>query len=520
MNIFSEEIEQLSTQVEEGARATSGNVEKFIEPANGTLRRALSKRHHLVFGRRGSGKSSLLYKTYQTLTDSNHATAYIDLEPFKGHQYPDVVLSVLISTLKKIQLWLRDNKSELEGERIWYTLWLSKKNGGKITPIIKSIDKEIEELIVQLNLTDSATLKNIVKSGNEHKRDESISGKAKGKIKGVFTTAKSELDTKIANEVKSRSSNEITENYIRDKQQFLLRRVITYQEIFSKIQSLTDKDIYLIFDDLYHLKRENQPQIIDYFHRLAKGNSIWLKIGTIRYRSKWYIHTPQPIGIKIGDDTEEINLDVTLSKFATTKKFLISVLEKYISNAKSPSTNELLTEGAIDRLVLASGGVARDFLGIFRRSLDEAKERLSNNLDHHRGSRISAEDVNKASGSYGETKQEEFQRDTLEESAPLEMEFKKIKDFISHTKRNVFLIDQELANDQVDQINELIDLRLIHEIRNRVTVTSKPGKVYRAYILDVSQYTGERARRDVEIMEFWKDSNKDRIRIASLIYEP
>jgi len=107
MNIFSEEIEQLSTQVEEGARATSGNVEKFIEPANGTLRRALSKRHHLVFGRRGSGKSSLLYKTYQTLTDSNHATAYIDLEPLKGHQYPDVVLSVLISTLKKIQLWFR-----------------------------------------------------------------------------------------------------------------------------------------------------------------------------------------------------------------------------------------------------------------------------------------------------------------------------------------------------------------------------------------------------------------------------
>lgn len=520
MNIFSEEIERLSTYVEEGARATSGNVENFIEPANGTLRRALSKRHHLVFGRRGSGKSSLLYKTYQTLTDSNHATAYIDLEPFKGHLYPDVVLSVLISTLKKIQIWLSENKLDFEGPRLWYTLWILKKNGGKITPIIKSIDKEIRELIAQLNLTDSASLENIVKSGNERTKNESIAGKAKGKIKGIFSSAQSELEAKIANEVKSRSSNEITEKYVRDKQQFLLKRVITYQEIFSKIHNLTNKDIYLIFDDLYHLKKENQPQIIDYFHRLAKGNSIWLKIGTIRHRSKWYIHTPQPIGIKIGDDSEEINLDVTLSKFATTKKFLRSVLGKYISKANSPLTDELLTEGAIDRLVLASGGVARDFLGIFRRSLDEAKERLSHKLDHHRGSRISAEDVNKASGSYGETKQEEFQRDTLEESAPLEMEFKRIKDFVSQTKRNVFLIDQELASSQVDQINELIDLRLIHEIRNRITVTSKPGKVYRAYILDVSQYTGERARKDVEIMEFWKDANKDRIRIASLIYEP
>ena len=38
-------------------------------------------------------------------------------------------------------------------------------------------------------------------------------------------------------------------------------------------------------------------------------------------------------------------------------------------------------------------------------------------------------------------------------------------------------------------------------------------------MLDVSQYTGERARRDVEMMDFWRDSEKDKLRRAKLIYD-
>jgi len=55
----SDAIDKLATKVEEAARSTKEGVRHFIEPAKGTLRRATSKRHHIVFGRRGSGKSSL-----------------------------------------------------------------------------------------------------------------------------------------------------------------------------------------------------------------------------------------------------------------------------------------------------------------------------------------------------------------------------------------------------------------------------------------------------------------------------
>lgn len=98
---------------------------------------------------------------------------------------------------------------------------------------------------------------------------------------------------------------------------------------------------------------------------------------------------------------------------------------------------------------------------------------------------------------------------------------KPIKIFcLNKIKKNVFLVDIDLSGSNFELLEELIDLRLIHQIKSRVTVGDRPGKVFKAFLLDVSQYTGERARRDVEMIEFWKDSNKGKLRLASLIYDP
>jgi hypothetical protein len=92
--------------VEESTSATREGVKFFIEPAPGTLARAKNKRHHIIFGRRGSGKSSLLAKVSEDLTIDRLPIAYVDLEEFKGHSYPDVLLSVLIKALAEFKTWL------------------------------------------------------------------------------------------------------------------------------------------------------------------------------------------------------------------------------------------------------------------------------------------------------------------------------------------------------------------------------------------------------------------------------
>src|ERR1700688_1948789 len=102
----SDSVRALELSVEEATRSTEEGVKRFIEPAQGTLSRALAKRPHIVFGRRGSGKSSLLRKAVADLTVDRRPIAFVDLESFKGHSYPDVLISILIQTLERFSQWL------------------------------------------------------------------------------------------------------------------------------------------------------------------------------------------------------------------------------------------------------------------------------------------------------------------------------------------------------------------------------------------------------------------------------
>jgi polynucleotide 5'-kinase involved in rRNA processing len=84
----SPQVEQLTTLLDEAIRSSESSVNRFIEPAPGRLQEAKNRTHSLVFGRRGSGKSSLLRKAAAELTIDRRPIAYVDLEIFKGHSYP------------------------------------------------------------------------------------------------------------------------------------------------------------------------------------------------------------------------------------------------------------------------------------------------------------------------------------------------------------------------------------------------------------------------------------------------
>lgn len=73
---------------------------------------------------------------------------------------------------------------------------------------------------------------------------------------------------------------------------------------------------------------------------------------------------------------------------------------------------------------------------------------------------------------------------------------------------------------EVDLIDELVDLKLIHLARSRVTVSGRPGRIYEAYMLGLSRYAGARKRRKLRMVEFWKPSSKEDLRKMSLIYQP
>ena len=500
------EVATLEVKLEEATRSSTSGVHRFIEPAAGTLTRATSKMHHLVFGRRGSGKSSLLRKASQDLTVDRRPIAFIDLESFKGHEYPDVLISVLVKTFSEFAEWLETAAiAPASKTSFWLRVFgrkpsrppFDRDRAANLSAKLRAEISGLRELLFSEDQTEIETTR-LTKDAT------SVSSELKGDIGVVGIKTSAAIDASMTAE----ASQQLKSKYIQKKVNHLHRHILDYQQIFRDMANLSGGDSFLFLDDLYHIPRKYQAQVLDYFHRLAKANNLWLKIGTIKHRTQWYIHGDPPVGTKIGDDIGEIDLDLTLEKYRVTSEFLQKVLGNFLTES-SIVRADFLAGGAFDRLVLASGGVARDFLGLLRRAILIARERGVT----ARGEKVGAEDVNGAAGEYDSSKREELTRDTLDERQQLEEEFARIGNFVNESSRaNVFLLDKGLPEAELEPIEELVDLRLVHRVRSRVTVRDRPGKTFEAFMLDVSQYTASRKKRELELIDFWRDEAVDSIR--------
>lgn len=513
--LYSPEVDGLLVLCEEVMRATPEGAHRFIEPAPGVLSRATSKQHSIIFGRRGSGKSSLLRKTAADLTVDRRPIAFVDMETFKGHSYPDVLISVLIKSLQEFEKWL---------------------DGAAITPATKkSFWKRFFDALPKrppFNKTKTAALKNrlteMIKALEQQLREPESASK---QVKVVSTKEKNvsvalsvaggahvaKVDAKSAVGGKASDSTEEQSAYMSHKVEYLHQNILTFQNFFGDLSELSDGSSFLILDDLYHIRKSDQPKVIDYFHRIAKGNGLWLKIGTIKHRSQWYQHSDPPMGMKLGDDAKEINLDVSLEKFDTLREFLRKILNNLMAEKPPLSIRELINPTAIDRLTIASGGVVRDFIGIFSSAIAQARNRGRND---HRGPKIGAEDVNLASGDYDPIKREEFKLDTAEDREQLEEAFDRLVAFCTQeSKCNVFLVSQKLTGPERSAIDQLIDLRLIHPVKSRVTLKrGAAGELFEAYMLDLSQYTAARKVHQFQIVDLSGRERDETIRKSSLIY--
>lgn len=503
-------ITTLVVLIEESIRSTERGVRRFVEPAAGTFNKATSKTHSIVFGRRGSGKSSLLRKAASDL-QMKSPIAFIDLEVFKDNSYPDVLLSILIQTFSKFEKWLQLSADNLPrqyslGQRIYrMVIGRKRQDKKKITDVLQKFKEKREELTTLLHASDHINVQRKQKDGIVNSFESEMSG-------GIKSPA-AKLNSKLKGKEDYSSEHETTETFQNDKVQFLNRHTHEYQELFQTMSAITNGDSYIFLDDLYYIRRSDQARVIDFFHRIAKNNNLWLKIGTVRHRSTWYVHGDPPYGLKPGDDVHDIDLDLTLEKYSSTKAFLVKVLDAFVKEAGINSIYDILVDDAIDRLVLASGGVTRDFLGIFNKSLSVAQERIDRG-EFFRGSKIGKEAVNVAAGKYYTTKMEEFKTDIFNDEEHLSLEdiFKRIRSFcLYQAKSNIFLYEKDNETG-LKILQELMDLRLIHKIDSHVTVSKRIGKLFEAYILDVSAYSEMRKKRGFEELMFWrKETNIRRV---------
>ncbi|MGP2602535.1 hypothetical protein [Serratia ureilytica] len=507
------EVDSLLILCDEAMRATPENVKRFIEPAPGVLAQSKAKQHSIIFGRRGSGKSSLLRKVVADLTLDRRPISFVDMETFKGHSYPDVLISVLIKSLQEFEKWLETAATTpAQRTKFWLKFWgskperkpFNKAKTGELVDELKSIIKDLSERLAMPEIVDVQ---------HNSQNESSLSGSVKAGISSPIAKVDGEVATG------SKLTVGVQKTYQSHKTEYLHQNILRFQRFFTELGELSDGPAYLILDDLYHIRRSDQAKVIDYFHRIAKGNSLWLKIGTIKHRSDWYIHTDPPIGVKLGDDAKEINIDISLEKFLILKEFMRKILSNIMDETPPLNVNGLLNSTAIDRLIIASGGVTRDFIGIFAKAINQARNR---GVEHHRGPKVGAEDVNLATGEYGESKREEFKLDANEDRVALEESFQKLVDFcIGKSKCNIFLIPLRKSENDYDAIEQLIDLRLVHLVQSRVTLKKgAEGKIFQAYMLDTSEYVASRKVHGFTIIDLNSKSFSEDIRKSKLVYSP
>lgn len=156
--------------VKEVMRATPEGANRFIESAPGVLSRAKAQQHSLVFGRRGSGKSSLLRKTAPDLTVDRRPIAFVDLETFKGHTFPDVLISVLIKTLSEYEQWLNSAATNPASKTLFWNRFFGAKpirppfNKLKTKELrgeLKNIIHDLETQLMASEKSNKQVIKNI-----------------------------------------------------------------------------------------------------------------------------------------------------------------------------------------------------------------------------------------------------------------------------------------------------------------------------------------------------------------------
>jgi hypothetical protein len=284
--------------------------------------------------------------------------------------------------------------------------------------------------------------------------------------------------------------------------------------------AMGDRPTLIVLDDFYHVPFADQPDVLAYLHQVVKNLDIYLKICGVRHRLQPFVEGDPPRGMQVGQDAAEISLDITLERFEAAQTFLERVLSG-ICEPLGVSIAALLTDGGRQRLVLGSGGVARDYLHLTQSALRNANERASSASRPH--NRITAEDVNEAAAGLSATKQQDLARDAGPNAEHVRERLTDVAKFcLDVNGTNVFLVEgTHLQEDNWGkEIQALADLRLVHQIGNlSVQTGSYRGRRFVGFTLDLSNWTGTRSER-IEQIAFWTPSGRQDARRARLIYTP
>jgi len=384
-------------------------------------------------------------------------TIYLNCEDFKTHSFPNVLIEILDAVFNELQ-------QNLSG-------WFGRKKRSK--EIIAQIRRQLDQLRQR---ADAHT--EDVKEATSAENVDAITAKATASGLFEFGGESRETQKRELERTYKRSDDKLKElNMWLPK---LKQQIREFFALSSKIQA-----VFIQIDDFYHLRRVDQPFVMDYVHRLCKDLPLYFKVATLRHASVLYSdRAGQPTGAQERHDYQPINIDFTFADFRKTETQLRQIFYEFGKQAE-------LNKGQIDgifkgdgfkRLVMAGGGVPRDCLSIFLEVLQSTKEG---------DGRIGKDDVRIMSRSNFDRRIEELKHDSdgAEQNALIKGIYV-IKMFCLNKQTNLFFISEQMLQREDnlrDLIYRLLDYRIIHSAGTAFTHKSQPG-TFHSFVIDMGAY--------------------------------
>ena len=457
---MSTSVEKLRRIVQESIRVQRGGSE-IIEYVDVTraLPDMVAKQNHVVFGRRGCGKT-LLMQTAQQKTEASVRVVYINCEDYKQHSFPNVLIEILDALFSELE-------RNLKG-------WFGRKRRSR--ELIAGIRSDLGQLKHGADEADRT-----IKKTDSAAANTGASFGLGNEVLKVGVQAASERKAALEQEYKQHDSKIQRLNLLLPQ---LKTRVREFFEISGDVKS-----VFLELDDFYHLPRTMQPHVADYVHRLCKDVPLYFKFATLRHASILFADRgSQPTGAQERHDYQPINVDFTLADFKKTADQLREILYRYGEKAgmKRAEVDGLFMGEGFNRLVLASGGVPRDFLSLLLEALSPKPAGEE---------KIGKDDVRILSLTVLQRRIEELKVDSEQrDQDALIKGIYAIRKFCLDKKSNVFLVGDRVLqepNGIRDLINRLLDYRIIHSVGAALTHKSTSG-TFNAYMIDIGAYANLR----------------------------
>lgn len=391
----------------------------YVRDAAANLNKVRSRRHSLIFGRRGAGKTALLLEAKRRTVEDGHTAVWLNLQTYRREPLLRTTLWIFLKILDEISTTL---------------------SGTGPRPVLQ------EQVNVLRRSIDDLLGAEDVKASDVH------------------------------------------------------RLVPSIQRLVQRFCQAIAKALFIYLDDVHYIARSDQPDLLDILHSCVRDADAWLKIAAIRHFANWFRIDP-PTGLQAGQDADTIDLDFTLQQPARAKEFLEEVLRGFARHIGVRSISSFFTSAALDRLVLAAGAVPRDYLVLAAGALGHALAR--------RKKLVGKQDVTLAAGDIAQAKMAELEEDTTSSTGTAQLimsGLQRLRAFCvvdqTATFFKVEFKDKEKHPDEYFLLQSLMDVRLIHLVNPSVSDMHLAGERSEVYTLDLSQFSGERLRRHLSVLDF------------------